>query len=101
MAVFRKVIQKSDLQAGCGKTVEIEGIPIALFNVGGNFYAIGNTCLHRGGPLGEGDLSGNVVTCPWHAWEFDVTTGCALHSPEEKVQSYEVKLEGEDVLVAV
>ena len=48
---------------------------VALFRVQGAFYACANACPHRGGPLGEGTLEGKIVTCPWHGWEFDVTTG--------------------------
>lgn len=101
MAEFKKALSKSELVPGSGKTVEIEGNQIALFNLEGKFFALNNTCVHRGGPLGEGDISGNVVTCPWHAWEYDITTGCTLNDPSKKVNSYEVKLEGDDVLVKV
>ncbi len=101
MPEFKKALKKSDLVQGSGKTVEIEGNQIALFNVGDQFYAINNICIHRGGPLGEGDLAGNIVTCPWHAWEYDVTSGCTLHDPSKKVNSYELKIEGDDILVKV
>lgn len=77
------------------------GKDIALFNVDGAFYALDNTCLHRGGPLGEGDLQETTVTCPWHGWQFDVTNGAVLLDPGKKVASYPTKLEGEDVLIDV
>ena len=64
-----------DLQPGECKTVAVGERELALFNVGGKFYATDNVCPHRGGPLGEGTLDGNVVTCPWHGWRFDVCTG--------------------------
>lgn len=101
MAEFKKAIKKSELQPGTGKTVELDGQSVALFNVGGKFCALDNTCPHQGGPLGEGDLAENVVTCPWHGWQFDVTTGSNLVNPEVKQKSYEVKVEGDDVLVSV
>ncbi len=48
---------------------------VALFNVEGNFFALDGVCPHQGGPLGEGDMTGCIVTCPWHGWQFDVRTG--------------------------
>ena len=94
-----KVAQTADLSPGEAKTVEAHGTPIALFNVGGTFHAIHNTCLHRGGPLGEGFLEGQVVTCPWHGWKYDCTTGVAKMNPAAKVQVFPVKVQGSDVLV--
>jgi len=99
MGKLMKVAQVSDLPPGEGKVVEVEGQPIALFNVDGTFHAIHNTCLHRGGPLGEGDLEGAVVTCPWHGWKYDVTNGTKVRNPDVKVASFEVQVEGSDVLV--
>lgn len=100
MASFVKVCKKTDLAAGSGKTVSVNGKAVALFNVEGTFHAIDDTCLHRGGPLGEGELDGKIVICPWHGWRWDVTTGVNQLNPDVKVKKYEVKVEGEDVLVA-
>ena len=101
MADFVKVAEVGDVPPGLGKCVEANGKQIALFNVGGTFYAIDNTCLHRGGPLGEGELEGAVVTCPWHGWQYDVTTGVNTMDESERVERYDVKVEGGEVLVAV
>ena len=101
MAEFKKILTKSELQPGSCKTVEQDGKVLALFNVGGKFYALDNTCPHRGGPLGEGDLSGNVVTCPWHGWQFNVVTGSSEVNPEMKLKQYEVREEGENILVSL
>ena len=100
MVRFVKVGETSELLPGEGKTVAVEGHSIALFNVDGTFYAIENTCPHAGGPLGEGDLDGDVVTCPWHGSQFDVLTGKVLGRPAgSDVRSYAVKVERSDVLV--
>lgn len=99
MANFVKVCKTSDVTAGCGKSIDINGKPVAVFNVDGNFYAIDDTCLHRGGPLGEGELDGKTVICPWHGWRFDVTTGANELVPDLPTQRYEVKVEGDDILV--
>lgn len=101
MAACTKVVKRSEIPAGSAKVVEVDGKKIAVFNCGGTFYATENTCLHRGGPLGEGSLSGTTVTCPWHGWEYDVTTGASRTNPSAKVRTFQVKVEGEDILVAV
>lgn len=98
---FVTVAKKGDIGAGSGVTVDVEGRAIAVFNVGGKFYAIDNTCVHRGGPLGEGALEGTEVTCPWHGWTYDVTSGQCTLNPQARVASYKVKEEGEDILVSV
>jgi nitrite reductase/ring-hydroxylating ferredoxin subunit len=81
--------------------VEVQGKTIALFHCDGRFYATDNTCLHRGGPLGEGSLSGTIITCPWHGWEFDVTSGVSTMNPAAKVKTFEVAVEGDDLLVLI
>src|SRR5436189_4869165 len=101
MAGFVSVVKVSDIPPGQSKTVYIGGKGIAVFNVDGTFHAIDNTCLHRGGPLGEGELEGMIVTCPWHGWQYDVTTGCNTMDESERVERYEVTLEGDAVLIAV
>lgn len=101
MPSFVRVAGTSDLKPGENKVVDVDGEQVALFNVDGEFFAISNTCAHRGGPLGEGSLEGDVVTCPWHGWRFNVRTGINAVMPAVKVQSYPVKIEGNDVLVSL
>ncbi len=98
---FVKVAEKSDLTDGFGKVVSVEGRSIALFRVKDDYFAIANVCLHRGGPLGEGNLSGSVVTCPWHGWKFDVRTGSFTVIPTLKVATYKVKEQDGSVMVEV
>ena len=100
MSKTLKVAEASELKPGECKTVEVDGQTLALFNVDGTFYAIDNTCSHVGGPLGDGALTGNEVTCPLHGAQFDVTCGKALSGPARgDVKSFPVSLEGDDVLV--
>ncbi len=99
MSTFVKVCKTRDVPAGSAKTVEVNGRPVAVFNVSGSFYAISDTCAHRGGPLGEGELDGKIVTCPWHGWKYDVTTGANEMNPSITVEKYQVKVEGDDLLV--
>ncbi len=101
MPNFVKVASTSDLKPGENKVVNVNGTEVALFNVDGEFFAINNTCLHRGGPLGEGFLEGDIVTCPWHGWRYSVKTGANAMMPTAKVAAYQVKVESNDVLVSV
>src|SRR3989344_3374999 len=101
MPNFVKVASKSDLGPGEGRVVNVNGTDVALFNVDGEFFAINNTCLHRGGPLGEGFLEEDVVTCPWHGWRYNVKTGVSPVIPTAKVAAYKVKVEGTEVMVAL
>jgi nitrite reductase/ring-hydroxylating ferredoxin subunit len=101
MAEFVKVASLSELTPGSAKVVEVMGKSIALFNVGGTIYATDNTCLHQGGPLGEGQLMGEVVICPWHQWEYNVRTGENVEDRSLKVATFPVQVEGGDIKVAV
>src|SRR5437879_4000512 len=102
MSTLVKIAETKDVPPGTGKVVQADGNSIALFNVAGAFHAIDNTCPHEGGPLGEGELSGEVVTCPWHNTKFKVTTGEALGPlTDENVRHYSLTVQGNDVLVDV
>jgi len=102
MAEFVKVAKTDEVAPDQGKMVEVSGKKIALFNVEGSFYAIDNTCTHRGGPLSEGVLDGKQVTCPWHGAIYDVTTGEVLGPPAPKgVARYNVRVEGENIEVEI
>jgi nitrite reductase (NADH) small subunit len=72
---------------------------ICLARVDGELKAVDNLCPHRRGPLGQGWLEGKAVVCPWHAWAFDLKTGCAEYPEGEKVGVFALCIEGEDVLV--
>ena len=100
MPEFVTACATSDVLPGSGKTVTVGGKEIAVFNVDGVFYALDNTCPHRGGPLGEGELEGCAVTCPWHAWTFDLKTGDSL-TDDLHVACYETRVEGGNLLIAV
>jgi nitrite reductase (NADH) small subunit len=82
-----------DVPVGRGATVELKsGKELALYNVGGTFYAMENFCPHRGAPLADGRLDGHIVECDWHGWRFDVRTGECL-TTDCPIESYEVKIE--------
>jgi nitrite reductase (NADH) small subunit len=101
MPEFVRIAGTEDVKPGSGMVAEVNGKTIALFNVEGQYHAIDNTCVHRGGPLGEGDVEGEVVTCPWHGWQFNVTTGACVNNPSARVASYQVQIDGNDIKVLV
>jgi nitrite reductase/ring-hydroxylating ferredoxin subunit len=101
MGEYLKAATVEEVPPGTAREVAVGGKPVALYNVGGAFYATSNICLHRGGPLGQGMLDGAVVMCPWHAWTWDVTTGENAANPALRIETYPVKVEGGLVLVKV
>jgi nitrite reductase/ring-hydroxylating ferredoxin subunit len=101
MSDFVRVMTVSDLPSGQAAEVTVGGEMLALVNVGGTFHAVSNRCPHRGGPLGQGFVDGSEVSCPWHNWTFDVTTGENTASRDMRVPCHEVKVEDEQVLVRI
>ena len=77
-----KIATVDQIPEGEGRVCEAAGRTLAVFNADGRFYAMDNSCTHRGGPLGEGELDGTTVTCPWHGWRWDVTTGANVNNPD-------------------
>jgi nitrite reductase/ring-hydroxylating ferredoxin subunit len=96
---FIRVARTDEIPAGTVREFQADGKSIALANVNGTFHAIDNSCLHRGGPLGQGVLSGSTLTCPWHGWEYDVTTGKIVANPSVGVTCYKVEVKGTDIFV--
>ena len=96
-----KVASASEIQPGGRLVVEAGGKQIAIFNVNGKLVACDNVCLHRGGPLGEGDIEELIVTCPWHGWQFDVTTGVNPQMPAAKLETYPVQLADGQVQIGI
>jgi nitrite reductase (NADH) small subunit len=98
---FVRAIRKDEVPVGMIRELQLDGKVIAVANVDGKIYAMNNVCLHRGGPLGQGELRGASVTCPWHGWEYDVTSGRAAMNPAVGVETYKVEIRGDDVYVEV
>ena len=102
MADFVKVAKTNEIEPGQARLVEVRGKPITVFNVDGQFFALDNTCTHRGGPLAEGEISGHEVTCPWHGATFDIRTGQVVGPPAQRaVAHYGVRVTGADIEVEV
>lgn len=97
---FVRALAASELAPGAGRAVVLAGRRVALFRLAdGGLHAIDDACPHHGASLAGGSLEGCAIMCPWHAWTFDVRTGAGIRPSSVAVRSYEVRVEGDDVLV--
>ncbi len=99
MSNWIEIAKVADVAVGSGKELTVGDRIVALFNVDGQFHAIDGICAHAGGPVGDGELSGCIVTCPWHGWQYDVSTGAMCLNDQIRLESFPVKVEGDSVLV--
>jgi nitrite reductase/ring-hydroxylating ferredoxin subunit len=101
MTDFQTVAKTVEIAPGAMMLIDLDGVEVVIANVDGAFFAFGNTCTHVGGPLVEGDLKGETVTCPWHFTVFDVKSGQPLEGPgAAPVPTYVVRVEGDNIQVA-
>ena len=96
---FLRAAKQDLIPPGTIREVRIEERTIAIANLEGRFYAISNACLHRAGPLGQGELHGSVVTCPWHGWQYDVSTGRVTFNQEMQLATFPVEVRGDEIWV--
>lgn len=96
---WHSVGKEMDFEEGHAIIVEINKKQIAVFKIQNDYFAIDNICPHRGGPLGEGRLEGNEVTCPWHAWSFNLSTGKCVNIPQSLVTKFNLKKENSEIYV--
>ncbi|MFB3072170.1 MAG: non-heme iron oxygenase ferredoxin subunit [bacterium] len=103
MGEYFEVAKTDEIGPGEKKLVEVDGEPLAIFNLGGIYYAIQDVCTHDGGPLVEGDLIGDdEIECPRHGARFNVRTGAVTRMPAcEPVETFPVKVEGDQILVSI
>src|SRR5438477_6058785 len=100
MSEFRKIATVQQLpQEGEAQEFSIDDRVVCIANVNGDYCALDNVCPHRGGPLGQGIIAGSKIVCPWHGWEIEAKTGEANGQPAVPV--YELRIDGDDVLVKV
>lgn len=91
---YRAVAPASAVAPGRAGTFQVGADAVAIFRVEGGLYAIDSACVHEDGPLGEGDIHGAVVSCPYHSWRYDVRTGACLTEPSRAVGCWQVKESG-------
>lgn len=86
------VSKVKDVPLGEARVFFVRGSEIAIFNIQGKFYAVDNLCPHQGGPLVAGKVEGEVLTCPWHRWQFHLPTGISPINSSVCVKTYPVKI---------
>jgi nitrite reductase (NADH) small subunit len=96
---FVTVARVGEIAAGAARLVTVGERWVGLFNLDGHYHAVDNLCLHRGGPLCEGAIRGTVVTCPWHGWQFELTTGALIQDPKVGVSRHETRIAGDEIQV--
>ena len=99
MSRWKKIAALADCPPGTGIELVVEDRIVALFNVDGTLYALDGVCPHQGGPLGEGELAGCIVTCPWHGWQFDVSSGQHQLNSRMRQPSFPLRVEGDAVFI--
>lgn len=116
MESLTRVASTDEVQSGERMLVDISGREIAVFNVDGEFYALANYCVHQGGPICEGQISGALleedgeliwdredefVSCPWHGWEFEIESGKHITNEEYRLPRYDVVVRDGDIYVDI
>jgi len=101
MTDFVTVAKVNEIPAGEGRAFAVNGRMVAVFNEEGEFSAIDDFCPHMGASLAGGYLEGGIVTCPWHAWRFCIHDGKWCDNPKIKIDSFEVRVSGDQVQVKV
>lgn len=97
---MEKLANVDDVPEGKGIMVRAkDGSEIALFCHDGKIYALDNVCPHMGGPLGEGELEGCIVTCPWHGWQFDVTNGECVNMPGDDAKTFKITIQNHEIFL--
>ena len=102
MAEFVKVADTDEIKEGSMKGFTVKGNKLLIANVKGKYFSICSKCTHKGGPLADGKIEENIITCPWHNGKFDVTNGKIVSGPpKENEKKYEIKVQGRDILVKI
>jgi nitrite reductase (NADH) small subunit len=97
--MWHRIVSVNEIPPESSREFVIGDRIIALFHSGGEFHAVDGICPHAGGPLAEGKLEGKIVTCPWHGWQFDVSTGKHCLSRQIQQRCFPVRVEEGEILV--
>lgn len=113
------VARVGEIPEGGRKVVDLGGIPVGVFHVGGEYFAILNRCPHQAAPLADGHLWPGllvadhpgeyvnrqdvpIISCIWHGWEFDLRTGQSVCDPHRlRVRNYDVQVQADDVATKI
>lgn len=101
MSDFVTVAKVGEITEGDGRAFAVNGRMVAVFMMNGEYYAIDDYCPHMGASLATGSIYKGAVTCPWHAWRFSLQDGTWLDNPKVKVDSFQIRVEGDEIQVLV
>lgn len=98
---WNKLCQWIELSDVSGKEFLVEGHVIAVFKRGEQLFALDGMCAHQGGPIAQGEVDQNFVTCPWHGWQYDLASGCNLLTGKKLLQTYIIENRAGEVWIEV
>ena len=101
MAEFQTAAKVGSIPEGEGISVAVGEQMVAIFNEGGEYFAINDACPHMGASLGTSRIEDGIVTCAWHAWRFKACDGTWCNNPKIKTDSYEVRVDGDEIQVRI
>ena len=96
-----KVAEPGEIVEGGVKKVVVAGKEIAVFRIKNEYFAISNNCLHRGGPLAEGEVKDYEVTCPWHGWKYNILNGSFALIPTLRVNTFQIKESPDGIFIEI
>ncbi len=96
-----RVAALEDVPEGTSLAVDIGNKRIAIFCHEGRYFALDETCPHRGAPLHQGTIANGIIVCPWHQWQFNLENGCSPVNPLSKVQTYPVRIDRDAIWIAL
>lgn len=101
MTDWHRIAGHADLKRSGALAVTVGGTALALFEVDGRIVATQGLCPHAGGPLHKGSICAGKLSCPWHGWTYDLVSGACEESDEVSLARHDVRIEGDDIYVAV
>lgn len=101
MAQWTRVASIAEIPLGSGKEFVVGSQLLAVYHTNDGWFCLDGVCPHAGGPLAKGLITGNIVTCPWHGWQFDLTSGQHCLNRNLKHPCFPVRIVGEDVEVGL
>lgn len=98
---FQRLCLLEDLELSRGKEFLVADKIVAAFRTDEGVFAVDGMCAHQGGPIAQGELRGKCVTCPWHGWQYDISTGVNLLSQKKMLANYPIEIRSDEVWIDV
>ena len=98
---FQRICRLAELTVGQGREFLVHGRVVALFRTTDRLFAVDGMCAHQGGPLAQGQLDGNCLTCPWHGWQYDIGSGINLLTGKRMIDCFPIEVREDEVWIDV